>query len=56
MLVGPGNGRLTYRIIGSEDADLTPAIYRLAAQHQWPVRELRRDVQTLESVFNQLAV
>ena len=55
-LVGPGNGRVTYRIIGSEKADLTPAIYQLAAQHQWPVRELRRDVQTLESVFNQLAV
>jgi ABC-2 type transport system ATP-binding protein len=56
LLAGPGNGHLTYRIIGSENADLTPAIYQLAAQHQWPVRELRRDVQTLESVFNQLAV
>ena len=56
MLVGPGNGRLTYRIIGSENADLTPAIYQLAAQHHWPLRELRPDVQTLESVFNKLAV
>jgi ABC-2 type transport system ATP-binding protein len=56
LLAGQGNGHLTYRIIGSENADLTPAIYQLAAQHQWPVRELRRDVQTLESVFNQLAV
>jgi ABC-2 type transport system ATP-binding protein len=56
MLVGPANGRVTYRIIGSDKADLTPAIYQLAAHHQWPVRELRPDVQTLESVFNQLAV
>jgi ABC-2 type transport system ATP-binding protein len=50
------NGRSTYRIIGSENADLTPAIYQLATQHSWPLRELRPDVQTLESVFNQLAV
>lgn len=56
MQVGPSNGRLTYRIVGSDNADLTPAIYQLAAQHQWPVRELRPDVQTLESVFNKLAV
>ena len=56
MLVRPGNGRFTYRIVGSDNADLTPAIYQLAAQHQWPVRELRPDVQTLESVFNKLAV
>jgi ABC-2 type transport system ATP-binding protein len=56
MQVGPSNGHFTYRIIGSENADLTPAIYQLAASHQWPVRELRRDVQTLESVFNKLAV
>jgi ABC-2 type transport system ATP-binding protein len=50
------NGRSTYRIIGSENADLTPAIYQLATQLSWPLRELRPDVQTLESVFNQLAV
>ncbi len=31
------------------------AIYDLARQQSWPVRELRRDVRTLESVFNQLA-
>ncbi|OUC09441.1 hypothetical protein RY27_02835 [Litorilinea aerophila] len=51
------NGYPFYRVRGREDADLLcPAIYRLAADQGWPVRELRNDVQTLESVFNQLAV
>ena len=46
-----------YRIVGADasDHDLCPAIYDLARQHNWPLRELRRDVRTLESVFNQLA-
>jgi hypothetical protein len=34
---------------------LTPAIYNLARRRDWPVRELRRDVRTLEMVFNELA-
>ncbi|MCB8943551.1 MAG: ATP-binding cassette domain-containing protein [Ardenticatenaceae bacterium] len=56
-LVGGRNGRShTYHITGDENTDLTPAIYQLAAHNQWPVRELRREVQTLESVFNKLAV
>lgn len=45
-----------YQIQGSTDFDLTPQIYRLASQKGWPVRELRRDTPTLESVFNDLAV
>lgn len=50
------DGHPAYRV-SSQDIklDLCPAIYALARQHGWPVRELRRDVQTLESVFNQLA-
>lgn len=52
----PGaNGHMAYRIIGKENADLCPAIYQLANQHQWPLRELRSDRQTLESVFSKLA-
>jgi ABC-2 type transport system ATP-binding protein len=45
----------TYRVLGkdSED-DLCPAIYNLAREEDWPVRELRQDVRTLESVFNEL--
>ncbi len=49
------DGRVTYRIHGADGADLCPAIYRLAAKNDWPLRELRRDTRTLESVFNELA-
>jgi ABC-2 type transport system ATP-binding protein len=50
-------GYATYRILGQADngADLCPAIYELAKDQGWPLRELRREVRTLESVFNELA-
>ena len=41
--------------MGQDQADLCPAIYELARQENWPLRELRRDVRTLETVFNELA-
>ncbi|MFP4323406.1 MAG: ABC transporter ATP-binding protein [Anaerolineales bacterium] len=44
-----------YRVRGAEGADLSPAIYDLAREKNWPLRELRRDVLTLEAVFNRLA-
>jgi ABC-2 type transport system ATP-binding protein len=45
----------TYRVLGKDgEADLCPAIYDLARQEDWSVRELRQDVRTLESVFNEL--
>jgi ABC-2 type transport system ATP-binding protein len=50
------NGRVSYRVIGTQHADLTPAIYHLAAEAGWPVRELRREANTLETVFNKLAL
>lgn len=43
---------------GVEDSprlDLRPAIYDLAREKGWPLSELRRDVRTLEAVFNELA-
>ncbi len=42
---------------GSEPVppDLRPAIYDLACGKGWPLTELRRDVRTLEAVFNELA-
>ena len=43
-----------YRILGREHADLRPAVYALARERDWPVRELRRDLRTLERVFNDL--
>lgn len=45
-----------YWIRGSGDADLRPSVYTLAREGGWPVKELRRDVRTLESVFNELAM
>jgi ABC-2 type transport system ATP-binding protein len=44
-----------FRILGESGADLCPAIYGLARREDWPVRELRHDVRTLETVFNELA-
>jgi ABC-2 type transport system ATP-binding protein len=46
------------RVLGLEEgggAELCPAIYRLAADKGWPVREIRRDQRSLETVFNELA-
>ncbi len=50
-----GDGAMALRVRGTEP-ELCEAIYSAAAQNNWPVRELRADRQTLESVFNQLAV
>lgn len=47
------DGYPAYRLAST--ADLSPAVYDLARQHDWPLRELRRDERTLESVFNELA-
>jgi ABC-2 type transport system ATP-binding protein len=49
------DGFPAFRVRGQQGADLCPALYELARAQGWPVRELRRDVRTLESVFNQLA-
>ena len=51
--VGSAEGR-EYRVLGNENADLRPVIYTLARERAWPVRELRRDLRTLERVFNDL--
>jgi len=50
------DGHPGFRVTGQDGADLCPAIFALAHQNGWPVRELRRDVRTLETVFNQLAM
>jgi ABC-2 type transport system ATP-binding protein len=50
------DGHPAYRILGQDaNTDLCPAIYDLARERGWPLRELRRDVRTLETVFNELA-
>ncbi|MCK6628822.1 MAG: ABC transporter ATP-binding protein [Anaerolineae bacterium] len=53
--VHAADGYPAYRILGQDHTDLCPAIYDLARQENWPLRELRRDVRTLETVFNELA-
>ena len=53
-----------FRISGAENSDnaqtskgddLCPALYAVVKERNWPLRELRRDVQTLETIFNRLA-
>ena len=52
------DGYPAYRVLGqdTDGADLCPAIYNLAREAGWRLRELRRDVRTLETVFNELAM
>jgi ABC-2 type transport system ATP-binding protein len=52
------DGYPAYRVLGqhAEGTDLCPAIYNLAREEGWSLRELRRDVRTLEAVFNELAM
>jgi ABC-2 type transport system ATP-binding protein len=47
----------TYRVLGhsGDGSDLGPAIYAMAKDQGWQLRELRREVRTLETVFNELA-
>lgn len=48
------DGYPAYRI--TSNADIMPAIYNIARDNNWAVREIRRDIVTLESFFNQLAM
>ena len=50
------DGHPAYRVLGksTDGVDLCPMIYDLARKEDWPLRELRRDVRTLETVFNEL--
>jgi len=54
-LLPTSNGYPTYRILGQRGVDLHSAIYDLARRQNWPLRELRQDRRTLETVFNRLA-
>jgi ABC-2 type transport system ATP-binding protein len=49
-------GYPSYRIQVDTDLDLSPQVYRLATEKNWPVREIRQDVRTLEMVFNEMAL
>jgi len=43
-----------YRVRGTGRVDLRPAIFGLARDKGWRLKELRRDLRTLETVFNEL--
>ncbi len=50
------DGFPAYRITAGDGADgLAADVFALASEQNWPVRELRRDFRTLETVFNELA-
>ena len=49
-------GRINFRVHGATDRDLCPDIYQLARSNDWTLCELRKEVRTLEAVFNDLAV
>lgn len=51
----PAPGGRVYRVRAANSKDLRPEIYALARTKGWPLLELRRDVRTLETVFNELA-
>jgi ABC-2 type transport system ATP-binding protein len=53
--IASADGYPTYRLHGAPDADICPAIYNLAHREDWPVRQLKHNTRTLESVFNELA-
>jgi ABC-2 type transport system ATP-binding protein len=50
------DGFPSYRVQGVQPANLSSQIFQLASSHGWPVRELKIDTRTLESVFNELAL
>jgi len=52
----PRAGGHEYRLsTDNGGGDLSAVVYELARDEGWPLRELRRDARTLESVFNELA-
>jgi len=55
-VVREAGNTVTYRVCGSTDQDLCPAIFALAKQDDWRLTELKKEVRTLEAVFNQLAI
>jgi len=49
------NSQVAYRMTAFPNVDINPKLFALAKEQNWPLRELRYETQTLESVFNQLS-
>jgi ABC-2 type transport system ATP-binding protein len=47
--------KIHFKVYGNSKQDLCPALYGLARENDWPLYELKKEVQTLEMVFSQLA-
>lgn len=50
------DGYPAFRLSVERGEDVNAQVFELASREAWPVRELHRDVRTLESVFNELAL
>jgi ABC-2 type transport system ATP-binding protein len=50
------DGYPAFRISTDLERDMNLAIFKLAGENNWPLRELRQDIRTLETVFNELAL
>jgi ABC-2 type transport system ATP-binding protein len=48
------DGQHRFEIAGSKDGDLRPQLFKLAVDKGWTLLELRRDAQSLDSVFRDL--
>jgi len=44
----------SYRLTVEQNTDINPAVYQLAVERNWQVRELRKDTRMLETVFSEL--
>ena len=47
-------GYAEFRVVGESKFDLCPAVFDVVRREGWSLRELRRDVRTLETVFTEL--
>jgi len=47
--------QVAYRMTAFPNVDINPQLFAVAKERDWPLRELRYETQTLETVFNQLS-
>lgn len=50
------DNRPAFRVFAEDRVDINPEIFHLASEKKWHLRELRRDVRKLETVFNELTM
>jgi ABC-2 type transport system ATP-binding protein len=50
------NGYPAFRIAGEDQTEISAKVFQLASTNNWPLRELKYETRTLETVFNELAV